>query len=349
MKGGIFRSVTDPRETEHETFLNFIQKCTICKIISHTSISAIVYLFDGYPAGETSPYKSFRGGTTVDIRSLIVKLGNINLNLNFKATKHRRNFKPPEVQTVKTFEDEVTNQTRIYRESLFCSESTFEPVCPAIIHSNKQLTQRDIEIFKRCFAKIKTPPFSQAFNAWYDLRTPIDNKKEDLFIIVMEMLEGYDTLFNILTTKNPPDKQRKRFRNFVGMAYYELLRLKKNGICHVDSHSSNIMINQDYPYFTNDKQNQYYGRAMIIDFGRVDRQAPVAAYGKFVPHRFCTTFSIDSELGKYRLGVVRLEHTAYEKQESYTKLTQMRLLMNAQLLDKIGVGDLQLQYFDHLS
>jgi hypothetical protein len=53
------------------------------------------------------------------------------------------------------------------------------------------------------------------------------------------------------------------------MHKYELSRMAQHGYLHVDAHPGNVLINPNYPYFTNDKNNQWYGKALIIDFGRI--------------------------------------------------------------------------------
>ena len=88
----------------------------------------------------------------------------------------------------------------------------------------------------------------------------------------MEMMEGCLTLYD---TRN-----NSRYENFRNMHKYELTRMANHGYLHTDAHENNVLINPNYPYFTQDRSHNYYGRAIIIDFGRVvnnvNKQIPVS-------------------------------------------------------------------------
>jgi hypothetical protein len=84
------------------------------------------------------------------------------------------------------------------------------------------------------------------------------------------MMENYDILANFIGVVSG-----ERFERFRNMHKYELRRMVEHGYIHNDAHLANVMINPSYPYFTNDTKDRYYGRAIIIDFGRAERINPI--------------------------------------------------------------------------
>jgi hypothetical protein len=275
MKGGVLLNKEWQSNPEGALFY-FINNCSKSEIVFDTSISCVCYKFYDLPSGIVSPYVSIRSTNLEQpVTSILFKIGLISKNPNdteyitCMRSKGMDTYKG-EIEAVpnSTVTNEIQAQHEIYLKSSALDQiSPFEPLCPAIICYSLEINFDSKKfIFDMILNKIVQRPGGVGKNGKYvisdkDVTKNLYDVKRDVSIIVMEFMDGYKNMSEF--TKDP------RIEYFKTMHNYELYRLGYYGYLHLDSHWGNVMINPDYPYFTNEKNNYWIGKALIIDFGRI--------------------------------------------------------------------------------
>lgn len=264
-------------------FQYYLDNTIKVKLLTDTSISCFTYIFYLNP-NIISPYIFIRGNNFNNpVNSILLKIGllsktNIENDYyentviirtsNNKNTREGKKLPPFQQVTIEEVIKEVNIQNDIFQKSYLEYDSIFEPVCPAIINYSTEISKD----FKDKILNIITNKIEERPNYvnFKDKILDLDATKSlflasnNIYIISMEFMDGYDTLINFQNIS------REKYKMYQDMHLYELSRIKNFGYFHVDSHYNNVMINPDYPYFTNDKTSAFYGRAIIIDFGRVE-------------------------------------------------------------------------------
>jgi hypothetical protein len=272
-------------------FIFFLNNCSRIKILTDNSLDCVTYTFHLNP-GIESPYISVRS-TNIDqpVNILLIKIGFISTTtqksyVNFErgtTGKYNRNGQHEDwhngvigVVSLDGLSNEVSVQNDLFIKTFSDPESPMEPICPAIIGYARI---NDNETLSKLYQIIKAnlEQRSGGFGAggkyarsdadvtlnFFNVYANNKNVVGSMSIIIMEMMEGYDTLGDKYTDR--------RFNEFCNMHTYELRRMAQHGYIHTDAHLNNVLINPNYPYFTTNPSDQYYGRALIIDFGKVKR------------------------------------------------------------------------------
>ena len=150
---------------------------------------------------------------------------------------------------------EFNIQQDVFVKSITDPFSFFEPICPALItgicninESIKNNLRRKIIINLKQRTTDETD--SSAIHTLFE---------HNISFIMMEFMEGYQLLTDLERDEN--------FRKYKLFSLYELSKLHSYGYRHGDFHNSNVLIHKKYPYFTNKKEEDLEGRAIIIDFG----------------------------------------------------------------------------------
>jgi len=285
MKGGViiasqFRKQypTQPDQIQSLALRQFLTHVSSVKILTDSSISGVTFLCTLRPDYET-PYYAVRSTNLYKpVKQILLK---IILHTDDEEvvyiTNIARRDNSPHAQTVKeatpakTVIEEAKLQQQIYCASFKDTLSPCEPICPAIIgyetglnDSDKyslEMTLTQLAFQERPFDKTKHKNRDREIVDWlfksmHD-STDVGPAKTSVSYIVMEMLEGYQTLADV------PDADYSHARI---TAAYEFARLAcQFGVAHNDAHQGNVMINgSDDTYFN----GKWKGRAIIIDFGR---------------------------------------------------------------------------------
>ena len=281
MKGGVI--LTDTWKTNPEGALfYFIENCRQVKILTDNSVSCVTYVFNNLPDNITSPYVIVRSNNlNKQVRQILLKVGFISSNSD--PNKDEYNYckrglplyndhynGQMQAVTSQSLIKEVKIQQDLFEKSFTSTTSPFEPICPAIIcYSNSISPANKNIIFNNIDNKLKQRN-GYAPNGYYSKYDTSDNQitynlynvPNKMSLIVMEFMDGFVPLGDLLGT-TPKETIFKQMHN------YELNRMAELGYIHSDSHYGNVMINPTYPYFTTVSNDDYYGRALIIDFGRV--------------------------------------------------------------------------------
>jgi hypothetical protein len=331
MKGGVlidYEYNQNDQNDQNDAF-NYFMDNAECIILDDNSATGIIYICEFKPSDKTlkTPYKSTRSN------NLLTPINKILLKIMFNTKEkikprfaeimgiHRSTLPNVEVINVDAIDNEINNQNELYKKSYLNELSYFEPICPCIItydhniigDKKKKLCDQILKNFKERMTEdgkkikyeitsssdreITTNFFADNFKVKvhnYD-KEYIYNTR-DITIIVMELLDGYDTLYNSInkiskSALSDIEKENK-YKCIYGATLLELIRLSNNfGINHDDAHQNNIMINANFcknnitkclPYFPNiesssnplsDEISNY--RAIIIDFGKVTKKQKI--------------------------------------------------------------------------
>ncbi len=173
-----------------------------------------------------------------------------------------------ELTSKPTLLNEVEFQRRLFQQSMISEVSPLEPICPGIVCYDTGLdTKTRNELYKIIKAKfVAKQPVDHSILDFIFFQKYVKTMYKDSSrrahtdtnsIIVMEMLQGYETLADLPTAHN---------ESYARQAVFEFMRLGGEfGIAHNDAHLGNVMINiHDKNYFG----GFCCGRAIIIDFGR---------------------------------------------------------------------------------
>lgn len=195
------------------------------------------------------------GSMGTPIKNLLLKIVCIHSSGSSKKVQYPNPNNPnqqiqKDASTPTDFINEVAIQQDIYTKTNMLGES----LCPAIIgafilepHTNDYL----VTSLKRI--KVLNPL----------IVTLQQDRHYRIGLIAMELLNGYNTLGNEITTQRISTNDR---HNIILASYYAFIRLCSIGYRHNDLHMGNLMVNKtDTDYAGN------YQRAMVIDFGRTTR------------------------------------------------------------------------------
>jgi hypothetical protein len=257
------------------------------KILTDNSISCVTYKLQ-LKGGVESPYVSIRSNDLENpVNTILIKVGVISktgttVYVPFKRSTtdlmdngehvdyHNGRI---EASPLNVWQQEISIQEDLFIRTFNDPKTPLEPICPGII-GYTTISNKNIESLNYLQTLILSKLVQRNGNyARTDdvvtrnlFFTSQDSKVSEISLIIMEMMENYDTLGNLM--------RNSRFHQFQNMHKYELRRMVEHGYKHNDAHLGNVMINPSYPYFTTDPSNPYYGRAIIIDFGRAERIDP---------------------------------------------------------------------------
>lgn len=302
---------TDTSYTSSEAFEVFLNNLTSVKILTNSSISGITLLLtcDDTSFSNNFPYRHTRRGIfRKNMTTILMKIcyclpvnreNTNNIVVQIPSIKDSSlNDNRFEIMYKSDIEREVNIQYDIYKKSVSSKEHFMDSPVPSIVGYNSDVSAGFIIDFlnrikrKNIFVernirderltdyqkltnfvnvnlKQTDPEIKRIMNTVS--RSDNDNHYG---IILMEMMEGYDTYYN----------SRKQMRDlsivkkYALHTLYELVFLAKMGYIHTDLHEGNILINPNAEYFTLNKSvfsgvitNKNLGRAIIIDFGRIKK------------------------------------------------------------------------------
>jgi serine/threonine protein kinase len=295
--------------TINEAFDYFFSNCTF-SILSKNSTSGLILKLNLNENIESSFYYTTIGENfNKSVSSLIMKLILINNN---KIEYEFGNIKKYTMND-QDFDKEVDVQIDVYNKSITDDEFLFEPICPAIVKTIKDVSP-DIKkiIYKRFVDKEQTN--KQLIRKFLSL-------SESINIIVMEAIEGFDTLFENCDVK------------YEKYALFDLIRLHKYGYVHGDYHTENILVNTNYKYYFGDTP-ELIGKTLILDFGR---SKPIH-YNKNLSLKMVLENEINSLPDKTYHSYVWLSyylHNCFRKTNDYINyLYQNRVHMNQIVVTK---------------
>ena len=257
LKGGVGLKKDYPN-TREEAFYEFMRSSEI-KILADGSTSAftITATFTGNPAD--SPYitvdldKFMQPVTRILVKIIPSKPGG---EMETKLIRHRLR-RIIEISNYDTITEECNIQKDVYRKSVMETTVKFNPICPAVLHCENPVQDRDKfwHLFKD---KVVARPSKSLQNELEELTDLMDVGKisegTTFSIIVMEFLDGYELLSDVYSQASPEEQD-----HIISLVDVELTRLHALGYFHGDFHKGNCMYN---------KNAQGTGKAMIIDFGR---------------------------------------------------------------------------------
>ena len=261
MRGGIITK--DPAMTTLVAFNLFLDNST-CTIITIQSTGGLLFKLTLNPDME-SPFILNRSNTPLaEVRGLIIKL----VFINETGGKYAIFNGPTKLTSLSNinqveFLTECGIQEYVFANTL---DEYLEPICPSILMKNPKLSISNFfkiyEAVTRSGNKNAKFIFDQIAHSIVLTQSPSDltvgNNNGDTFdigLIVMEHLEGFNTLYNINKTSVTPDFNKM-------LVIFELYKLFNLKLLHGDFHQNNFMINPAYEYI-----DGRLGRAIIIDFG----------------------------------------------------------------------------------
>ena len=259
IKGGVRLSALY-QGTREEAMVNFLGNSTYT-FVSNSTISCMAVLAN-LNAGIDSNFRTCRSNNlNAHVRQLFVKLMLVD-NANNKKWHYihgRTIYNGIEIATLANFQAEIDTQREIYRTTFISKSSFLDSLCPSIVGSGIMLV-----------------PFilpGLTDNQQAQLNQIIDGVGGSIQLryIAMEMMQGFMPANQVLPKLQNGNYNfatpRNMFLHYI--IQYEFTRLNRMGFFHGDAHFGNVMINPDYPYFSNDPA--FLGRAIILDFGRTRR------------------------------------------------------------------------------
>ena len=273
MKGGVELNVLWKGKSIDEAVTFFLENSTF-RIFTNSSISCIT-LIAKLNQGIKSPFISIDSlNFARDITSLLLKImpsTAVILKPGSSTDKAAIPGRIPtydgiEINSYATIERETQTQKDIFRKSIISPISFLDSLCPALIHVINPVPDKNV--WKNKFlhnTKIITRPGQVkmnemvAINQIFSAVNMVGNRPSNVSIIIMEFMEGYKVLTELTAHPN-----YARFQQF---ALYQIHQLHLLGYLHGDSHTGNIMIHPDIPYFMA-KPKPTLGIIKIIDFGR---------------------------------------------------------------------------------
>lgn len=228
-----------------------------------------------------SPFLSMRSDTLeYPVKMLLLKVFVTSLHTTTNDIFEHMNIpergKNPDflVTSFKDLETEINLQKEIYRKSFENPDSMFDAICPAIVGYKKNLDDNELN---NITDKLKV--VVDDYVAFMHIITSVKsynqelNKEYSISYIAMELMEGYDTAFNVLSDLEKSInfknfiKYKERYKFLLKIVTYELVQFHRLGYYHGDAHLNNILINPTAKYFS-DTNKQKFGKAILIDFGR---------------------------------------------------------------------------------
>jgi len=331
LKGGVLLNKEWQSNPEGALFY-FINNCTKVKIIFDTSVSCVCYKFYDLSQGITSPYISVRSTNLEQpVTSILFKIGLISNSyfgdeyVHFERSKHDDQYKSKiQAVTIQTVTEEIEAQHDVYiKSSSLSSESPLEAICPGIICYSLDINFDSKKfIFDMIFNKLEQRDGGIGPDKKYKISDSqvtknLQNVKNNITIIVMEFMDGYENLSEFYYEK-------RKLQIFSLMHHYELYKLGNYGYLHLDSHLGNVMINPNYPYFTNDTNSDWIGKALIIDFGRIQNITQRGDKGK----KIVENYSKNTFGGLYPSGQIISSHYR-------NRLDRLRATMAASFLSTL--------------
>jgi hypothetical protein len=157
--------------------------------------------------------------------------------------------------TPAAFDDEVTIQNEIYWNSI----TYLKPICPSIIYTNIYKNSSELMEFIKKVKNEDTLDYLYTILEYLKLRLA-----HGVGIIVMDFVNGYESLEKVIDSKDYVENVESQFR-------FLLLRLiKETGYTHGDFHVNNMLLNKDATdYFSKIK-----GAPLLIDFGMSHKLPP---------------------------------------------------------------------------
>ena len=294
MRGGIRIASDFPNKTPDAAFNFFMENLAECLILTDYSVSCVTFICS-LNSMVSSPYQSMRSTNfNMPVKKIILKifLYGEESKSSDKSSKRTKYVEMPtreylkkidEGQTIEsekehskeltsraTILNEIKLQQTLYNASFINKLTPCEPMCPAIItyQINISLTEQQF------LFKYMTKPNVFKKTTEYDLEMVTALFTNPISFIAMELLENCMALHDIKT--HPI--YGKDYENYMLIAAWEFARLCKIfGIAHNDAHSNNIMIDPtDKNYFG----GGVMGRAIIIDFGRSEMNIPIQSQMK---------------------------------------------------------------------
>lgn len=340
--GGIIIDSLYNNNTEALNF--FLSNCKSAKILSDSSAFSVTYQFT-LNDNITSPFRLINSQTikngmtnekitsdiintfTSEVKNILVKFGLCGENketytMNFRLEKIPVYPKQIGVVLNDSFKNEVLTQHDIYLKSFV--NNSFDAICPSIITYNSNLSETSVNNFRNILTnpnifierngirtkRVKEHGFKASDIEYFDIMfnneyfnfQKLEQNNLKMTMIVMELMEGYDTLSNVINDND----DIMDVLNY--MKLYELKRLRQIGYYHNDAHNENILVNLNYPYFTDNTNSRYYGRAMLIDFGLVTRVDDVnARIPKYINQLENTNFEQLDNLRKNMIDNINID------------------------------------------
>jgi hypothetical protein len=260
IKGGVRLSSTY-QGNRAQAIDNFLGNSTFT-FLSNSTISCMAVLAN-LNAGIDSNFKSCRSNNlNAPVRQFFVKLmlvDNIAVDTVFYPIPNRNPHHGIEVASLANFRAEIATQREIYRATLTSESSFLDSLCPAIIGTGTTVVPFIL------------PGLTHNQQAQLNQILVAVGGNIQLRYIAMEMMEGFRPANEVLPRlpNGSYDFTLDRARYLYSIIQYEFSRFNGMGFFHGDAHFGNVMINPDYPYFSNDPN--YLGRAIILDFGRTTR------------------------------------------------------------------------------
>jgi hypothetical protein len=263
VKGGVRLSQLY-QGTRDQAMLDFLSNSTYT-FLSNSTISCMAVLAN-LNAGINSNFRSCRSNNLdVLVRQMFVKLMLVDINAADTAEYLIPNRLPHgviEVATLANFEAEIAMQREIYRTTLTSESSFLDSLCPSIVGAGTLVVP------------VNLPGLTHGQQDQLNqIQAAVGGNIEFRFI-AMEMMEGFRPA-NVVLPRLPNgryDFTLERSRYLYNIIQYEFTRFNGMGFFHGDAHFGNVMINPDYPYFSN--HPDFLGRAIILDFGRTTRITP---------------------------------------------------------------------------
>ena len=240
----------------------FLENSTF-SLLTNDSISAITLVIH-LNHGIESPFISSRSNNLYEeIRNMLIKIEIISTNRDRFFHIKNRNHEGIEIISKEKFDFEIHTQHILYNKSFLSNEGLFDPICPAIIACFNNIDSKMFNFLKNLpgLSNVEQRQLNEILNA------TLLETVSGISIILMELMEGFETAENILS-RSDISNERKTF--FYYCIQYEFHRLNLLEYKHDDAHFKNVLININYPYFSKTDPNKF-GRALIIDFGRTKK------------------------------------------------------------------------------
>jgi hypothetical protein len=287
-KGGVRLSsdfVKTSGDDRKSAIIFFLNNSTF-SILTNDSISCIT-LIAKLNDNIKTPFKSMRSNNIqLEVKSILLKIFLVHPTITSiphnQITKTGwfdipgREYNGIEVTSIENFDYEIETQIQIYQKSFISESSLLDAICPAIIYYDKEISNSDL-LYMNNLQGLSVDGQDQLNKIINGVNVI---KGTQISIIYMELMEGFQTAYKYFWEKNlyledplssenyriNPTNEYEAYLLFI--IQYEFQRLNRLGYFHGDAHLKNVMINVDYNYFLLKPNNNFSGRAIIIDFGR---------------------------------------------------------------------------------
>lgn len=275
MYGKDERSNTYTSETAFKYFMNNLRSA---KILTNSSISCITLLLElNTDTARHPPY--FHTRRTLFNQPMTHILLKIFLRSNDRNQYSQlipdaRNPADAgyafEINPGHMIREEAELQNTIYKETFLTDDNYLDPFVPAILGYIEKFENNVRDMFPSIQAVFRDRQrSSRDINKVISFINTGFATGYGLSIILMEFMEGYDTLYNVLSNPTYTSDVLFKYKNYI---LYELTKLlNRMNIVHGDIHAGNCMINTRSLYFTEDNTSDLVGRGLIIDFGRITK------------------------------------------------------------------------------